>query len=665
MKIQNLTSRFLLPLTLLLATAAFAGAQAVVDTVAPFLDKPVQPIAVTAYQLQKYMMKRIPKPVPPATAEQWTVDAQKLRKHILEDIAFHGWPHDWIVSPPHFEQTAVIETGHGYRLRKFSYEIVPGLYSTAILYEPEVIKGRVPAILNLVGHDPLGNATEYEQKRCINFAKQGILALSLGWFGFGELNQPENSHDFAGHLDLVGSNSLGYFYLTIRRGLDYLASLPQADPKRLGVTGLSGGGWQTIILSSLDERVAATAEVAGFGSLETNLTRPTDTQEVEEDATDLVQSQDYPFLVALRAPRPTLLMHNAQDDCCFLAPLVKPYVYEQTLPFFKLYHAENALRWHENVDPGTHNYQLDNRQQAYAFFSEVFQLTPVSKEIPSDSEVRSPEQMAGALPKDNLTVAGLARKLGQAITRAPIPPAGKDRDAWVQSQREQLKSVIRFPFATLDGSWRLMSTKRPGLQSFTYRFDFSNGLSATGIWLAGSSTPAGAPVTIIVNDRGFKASAQNIVDRINRGEQVLALEPLFFGSTTPDDTDPAYWEMLVASSGDRPLGIEVSQVLAIARSFRAASGQKSVRLESEGIRSQVVVLAAAALEPETFSEIHSNDVMDSLRFLLDAPVPYRAASDLFCLDLYKYFDIDRLTILASPVAITTGRRAVAQPLVKN
>jgi dienelactone hydrolase len=665
MNILRLAGRSILLLMLQMATAAFSGAQAIGDTVAPFLDKPVQPISVTAYQLQKYMMKHIPKPVPPATAEQWAVDAQKLRKHILEDVAFHGWPHEWIVSPPHFEQTAVIETDRGYRLRKFRYEIVPSLYSTAILYEPVAIKERVPAILNLVGHDPLGNATEYEQKRCINFAKQGVLALSLGWLGFGELGQPENSHDFGGHLDLVGSNSLGYFYLTIRRGLDYLASLPQVDTQRLGVTGLSGGGWQTIMLSALDERVAAAVEVAGFGSLETNLTRPTDTQEIEEDATDLVQGQDYPYFVALRAPRPTLLIHNAQDDCCFLAPLVKPYIYEQTIPFFKLYRAENAVQWHQNVDPGTHNYQLDNRQQAYAFFSKAFHLPPVTKEIPSDGEIRSPEQMAGTLPKDNLTVAGLARKLGSEITRAPIPSIAKERDSWAQSQREQLKSVLRFSPVSLDSAWRLVSTKRPGFQSYSYRFDFSNGLSATGIWLAGSSTSTDAPVTIVVNDKGFKASSQNVADRINRGEQVLALEPLFFGSTTPNDSDPACWEMLVASSGDRPLGIETAQLLAIAKYFRSTSGQKSIRLESEGIRSQIVVLAAAAIDPGTFSEVYSNDVMDSLRFLLDAPVPYRTAPDLFCLDLYKYFDIDRLILVASPVAITAGRKAVAQPLPKT
>jgi hypothetical protein len=123
--------------------------------------------------------------------------------------------------------------------------------------------------------------------------------------------------------------------------------------------------------------------------------------------------------------------------------------------------------------------------------------------------------------------------------------------------------------------------------------------------------------------------------------------------------------MLVASSGDRPLGIETAQLLAIAKYFRSTSGQKSIRLESEGIRSQIVVLAAAAIDPGTFSEVYSNDVMDSLRFLLDAPVPYRTAPDLFCLDLYKYFDIDRLILVASPVTITAGRKAVAQPLPKT
>jgi len=52
-------------------------------------------------------------------------------------------------------------------------------------------------------------------------------------------------------MDLTGTTGVGLFYLAMRKGLDYLAAHPNVDPKRLGVTGLSGGGWQTITLSSL------------------------------------------------------------------------------------------------------------------------------------------------------------------------------------------------------------------------------------------------------------------------------------------------------------------------------------------------------------------------------------------------------------------------------
>ena len=75
----------------------------------------------------------------------------------------------------------------------------------------------------------------------------------------------------------------------MRRGLDYLASLPQVDTRRLGVTGLSGGGWQTTLLGALDERVAVSVEVAGIGALESNLIRPLDLDEIEETAHNLLQ----------------------------------------------------------------------------------------------------------------------------------------------------------------------------------------------------------------------------------------------------------------------------------------------------------------------------------------------------------------------------------------
>jgi len=150
-------------------------------------------------------------------------------------------------------------------------EMAAGINATAILYEPESISWRVPAILDVTGNEPMGNAPEYEQKRCINFDKRGIMALNLGLVGFEEIALKGNDHDYAATLDLAGSDVLVVFYLRMRRGLDYQATQPQIDTTRLGVTGLPGDGWQTIMLSTNDNRIAAAMEVAGFGWLQSNI----------------------------------------------------------------------------------------------------------------------------------------------------------------------------------------------------------------------------------------------------------------------------------------------------------------------------------------------------------------------------------------------------------
>lgn len=598
-------------------------------------------------------MKRIPKLVPATSAEQWKAEAQKLRKHLLDDIAFHGWPREWVDAAPKFQDVGVLETSNGYRLRELRYEIVPGYQSTAILYEPEKISGRVPAILNVHGHDPLGKAAEYKQKRCINFAKRGMLALSLEWPGFGELSQPENAHDYGAHLDLVGANALGFFYLAMRRGLDYLVTLPQVDPTRLGVTGLSGGGWQSMTLGALDERVAVMVEVAGFGTLESNLTHPIDTDEIEENPTDFTAGQDYPALVAMRAPRPTLLIHNAEDDCCFRADLVKPYIFDRLQPFFRLLGQEDALAWYENRDPATHNYQLNNREQAYRFFTSNFHLPVATSEIESGAEIKTPEELKVGVPADNLTIAGLARKLAGQTTRPAIPASDAARSQWASRERGRLRGVVRLNPVSIENAWRLWNTKHQGLETLSYRFDFSNGLSATGVWLKAIVAPPTAPATIVLNDKGKKAAGAVVSDRVNRGEQVMALEPLFNGATIPQEPDPTDWETLTATTGDRPLGLQVGQLLAVVHWLRSGSGGGPVRLETDGIRTQLVGLVAAALEPSAFGSVVNHHGMQSLSYLLDKPVPFRSAPELFCLDFYKYFDLDRLVAMAAPAKILT------------
>ena len=368
----------------ILMSAGILRPQADPEIVRPILSRQLQPAAVVTYQLQQFLQAKVPALVVPAGADEWTAEAQRIRRHLLDDVIFHGWPAEWVNSPPRFQDLGALPAGKGYTLHRLRYEIVPGFYSTALLYEPEAMPGRVPGVLDVMGHFVgNGNKEPFEQKLCINQALKGMIALNLEWLGMGELNTRFNDHSFASQLDLVGMNGVGLFYLAMRRGLDYLAADPHIDPSRLGVTGLSGGGWQTITLSSLDARVLVSVPVAGYVNLQGRLERlPEEPGDFEQNATDSLVGQDYSTLTAMRAPRPTLLIYNAEDDCCYRAPLVKPYVFDAIVPFFKLYGSADAFQFYQSTLISAHNDAIEDQTQAFAFFINQFHLQADSAEIP-------------------------------------------------------------------------------------------------------------------------------------------------------------------------------------------------------------------------------------------------------------------------------------------
>ncbi len=658
------TGCLVLPLILLATGLTFA--QSDPEQVGAVLGEEILPPSVAVFQLRRYILSRVAKPPAATSAREWDAEAGRLRQHLLNDVAFHGWPKEWVNAPPKFEDLGAIPSGKGYRIRKLRYEIVPGFVSAALLYEPENLQGKVPAVLNVNGHvGPSGKAVEYKQKRCINFAKHGIIALNLEWFRFGELAREENAHWFGAHLDLVGANALGLFLLEMRRGLDYLYNHPHVDRGRLGVTGLSGGGWQTIVLSALDERVTAAVPVAGYSSLSTKVEarRYGDLGDLEQNSTDLLDGQDYTHLTAMMAPRPTLLIHNAEDDCCFRGPLVRPLTFDAIRPFFNLYGKQDALSWHENRDPGTHNYHLENRVETYRFFSKQFGLSPIESEIPAGAELKSYEELVVGLPADNLTILGLARQMAKAITREPIPSEPAAQAAWAGSKRQKLRNVLRYRPLTLDRVWTLANTKNKGVETLSYLFEMTDsetkgGLTANGVWLKAIESPGNAPLTVILNDKGKKDAGAEVSDRVNRGEQVLALDLLFTGDAWKD-TEPYSYAQILGALGARPLGLEAGQLLEIVRWIRGKSGATKVRLESTGIRNQVAALAAAALEPELFSEVRIHEGMRSLGYLLEVPVTFQEAPDLFCLDLYREFDLDLLVAMSAPTIVMVERYAEA------
>ena len=113
-----------------LFTPSRSHAQTNTDQFETVLKQRIQTEDVVEFQLRQYLMKRVPPLPAPGSAKEWTAEEKRLRRHVLEDILFHGWPREWVESPPKFEDAGTIESGKGYRTRKLRYEIVPGFWTT-------------------------------------------------------------------------------------------------------------------------------------------------------------------------------------------------------------------------------------------------------------------------------------------------------------------------------------------------------------------------------------------------------------------------------------------------------------------------------------------------------------------------------------------------------
>lgn len=217
-------------------------------------NQTIETPGVWRFEQLQYVLGKVPALPSASTGTQWTREAENLRRRLLENVIFHGWPKEVVEARPVFEEVGTISSGKGYQICKLRYEVVPGLWSVALLYGPKNLSGKVPAVMSLLGHlYGEGKAVDFNQKLCINYALRDMIAITPEWLDMGELNSPENSHpNFEPQLDFVGANPVGLFYLAMRCVLNYLYLQPNVDKSRIGVTGLSGDGWQTIVLSFLD-----------------------------------------------------------------------------------------------------------------------------------------------------------------------------------------------------------------------------------------------------------------------------------------------------------------------------------------------------------------------------------------------------------------------------
>jgi hypothetical protein len=628
----------LIPLLLVLSTLPLAAQPPGVDEA---LSRPILAPDQTKIDTQVWAATQVPVLQVPATRGAWEAQARTLRQRLLDEVVYRGKARDWRTQTVKVEEFGVIEAD-GYRVRKIRFEAVPGLHVPALVYEPVIAARRpsqkIPVVLNFNGHEGTGMANSYHQARAINLAKKGLYAINVEWIGQTQLATTGLQHYKMNMLDLVGTPGLAVFYESLRRTLDIGLALPDADASKVAVTGLSGGGWQTIILSALDTRVTLANPVAGFSSFVTRTQWPEkDLGDSEQTPSDLASIADYTHLNALMAPRALQLTYNAKDTCCYRGDYAVGTLVQQARPVFDLLGASAKLGYHVNYDNG-HNYEQDNREAFYRFLHvHLLDNRPGfdPREIDVTKDLRDLATLTIPVPADNADFPTLARGI---LASLPAPPA---------PTRARLQALVKAP-------------------TFTARAVDAGSASGATFWKLhldrwtvpvtelAPTTGAARATTLLLNDAGRARAGDDARRWLGEGHRVAAVDPWYFGESALGKQDFLFG-LLVAALGGRPLGLEAGQVAATARWLKFRHGAP-VQVVARGPRTSLIALVAAALEPEAISGVQVHDSWKTLREVLDRNISAQQMPEMFAFGLLAEFDLPQIEALVSPRPIVAPGR---------
>ena len=292
--------------------------------------------------------------------EEWKKRSAIIRKGILKGANLNPLPK----KTPLNVVIHSLREYKGYQVENVYFESVPGFFVTGSLYRPndpsknstKNHEGKMPVLLKPHGHKKNKRYTDDNQFVCSTFARLGVIVFTYDMVGYACSTQVE--HKIKSACTLQTWNSI--------RALDFILSLPDADSTRVGVTGGSGGGTQTFLLTAVDDRVTCCAPVVMVSSFFYGGC-------VCESGLPIHKGDNYKTnnaeISAMAAPRPQLIV-SVGGDWTRLTPILE-------YPFIKnIYNYYNAPELVENAhfEDEVHNYGPSKRQAAYKFFAKHLKL---------------------------------------------------------------------------------------------------------------------------------------------------------------------------------------------------------------------------------------------------------------------------------------------------
>ena len=322
-------------------------------------DKTYQISRFTYYQrTPEEGKKHLDKLLSSYTSQQaWESRKSELRKCFYEQLNLTPMPKKTPLNPVFTPKRKF----DGYTVENVGIETVPGFWLCGSLYRPAKGKGPFPAVLSPHGHFNSADLNENgryrpdQQIRCAMLAKMGAVVFSYEMFGYGEsllqITPADHRTSFTSTMQTL--NSI--------RVIDFLTSLPYVDPKQIGVTGESGGGTQTFLLTALDDRVTVSVPVVmvssyyqGGCACESGLPI--------HSCTDLMTNNVE--IAAMASPRPLLVISDGNDWTKDVPEIEFPYLKKVYGLYGKPELVENVHLANEG-----HDYGVSKRMPMYDFMA--------------------------------------------------------------------------------------------------------------------------------------------------------------------------------------------------------------------------------------------------------------------------------------------------------
>ncbi len=377
----------------------------------------------------------------PASRDEWQQRRAMLRENLIK--AWGGFPDEPCDLAP--RKLGELQRD-GYRIEKIIFQTRPGVWMTANAYVPDKAKDeKSPAILHVHGHWAGAKQDPVVQSRCIGCVKHGFFVLVVDAFGAGERGIGKNLGEYHGEMTAatlfpIGRPLSGLQVYENMRAVDYLQTRPEVDGSRIGITGASGGGNQTLYAGAFDERFKCVVPTCSVGNYQAYLGPACCMCEVVPNALRFTEEGD---VLGLAADRGLMITSATQDGIQFSVGEAKKSFVRVT-DIAKLLGTPDGVK--HTIIESPHAYNQPMREALYGWMTRHLKGQGDGSPLPDpDIKTEEPESLrcfpGDSRPNDYITIPRFAALEACRLLESRKAPA--DRISWNDERPRRLAALER------------------------------------------------------------------------------------------------------------------------------------------------------------------------------------------------------------------------------